>query len=57
MSESLQEGQSALEGYLLKGRGEQGVKKYLTIILNASAALLEIVMDVCQIGKEVEEHK
>ncbi|MEL6094210.1 hypothetical protein [Bartonella schoenbuchensis] len=57
MSESLQEGQSALEGYLLKGRGEQGVKKYLTIILNASAALLEIVMDVCQIGKKVEEHK
>ncbi|MBA9083224.1 hypothetical protein GGR10_001079 [Bartonella chomelii] len=33
------------------------MKKYLTIILNASAALLEIVVDVCQIRKNVEEHK
>ncbi|ENN92714.1 hypothetical protein BBbe_01890 [Bartonella bovis 91-4] len=33
------------------------MKKYLEIILDASAALLEIFANVCQIGKKVEQHK
>ncbi|ENN91824.1 hypothetical protein [Bartonella schoenbuchensis] len=33
------------------------LQKYLTIILDASAVLLEIVMDVCQIRKKVEQRK
>ncbi|AQX30831.1 hypothetical protein [Bartonella schoenbuchensis] len=33
------------------------MQKYLAIILDASAALFEILMNVCQIGKKVEQHK